>query len=246
MLKELLPGVYQSELLLKQDRVIHGFSTRVLGDMRKVPPRHVLKAALGLSTYRLVGASQEHKAYVRTVMPQDYGKVVPDVDGLVYRQTQREPRVAVGIISADCVGLLLADQERGVIGAGHAGWQGTRDHIAAVLVESMVKQGARRDHIRVAFGPYIGPCCYNVSDDRVIEFQKNFTSKDVVVHRDGKYFLDLGAANIESLLEAGILPRHIDHHLMCTFDHPDEVYSYRKFGGTKKYGEHMAIIALKA
>lgn len=243
MLKESIPGVYQSDIFDSQKRIIHGFSTRNLGDMRDVPPRHALKKLLGVSSYRLVGASQEHGSSVHVVTPADYGLVVANVDGLVFRQKPGDTRVALGVITADCVPLLFADTDAGVIAAAHAGRKGTRDHITGNIIRSMVEVGARPDRIRVAFGPYIGPCCYEVQEDVMTEFRKRFTNPAVAISNGSKWYLDLGQANMETLLDAGVRQDHIGHHLVCTADHVDRFYSYRR-EQKDTYGEQMAMIAL--
>lgn len=243
MRKQSTIGVYTSEIFSSGKNVIHGFSTRALGDMRHVPPRHVLKEALGLSSYRLVGASQEHGNVVHVVTDADYSKTVEGVDGLVFRQKGVGTGVALGIITADCVPLLFADTQAGVIAAVHAGWKGTRDHIAQHVIQSMVDLGATVGAIQVAFGPYIGPCCYTVPESRAVEFRQQFRSKAVAVQRNAQWFLDLGLANMETLLEAGVSRDHIDHQLLCTFEHTQQLYSYRK-EQKDTYGEQMAIIAL--
>lgn len=244
MLTETKPAVYQSELLNRIPGVIHGFSTRKLGDMRQVAPRHVLKNALGLSRCWLVGAEQIHKNDVHIITPVDYGLTVPEVDGLVTSQHARAQRVALGIITADCVPLLFVDPEARVIAAAHAGWKGTRDTIASNVIRKMVQTGAKPENIRVVFGPHIGPCCYTVGEDRALIFQEHFRSKDVVLKRGNSWFLDLGKANEKTLIDEGILPSHIGNHLLCTYDHTNEFYSYRRNDATN--GEQMSLIALSA
>ncbi len=240
MLKEMQPGILQSDLFINIPGVTHGFSTRVLGDMRDASPRQILKKRLGITKCWLIGAEQKHGSLVHTVIPADYGKTVSVVDGLVFHQGVDSPRVALGIITADCIPLLFVDPEARVIGAAHAGWKGTRDRIASNTIQSMVEHGAKRENIFVTFGPYIGSCCYSVEEDRAAVFKERFRS-DVVMRRGGRSFLDLGKANEETLLEEGIQSSHIGHQLLCTFDHADTFYSNRK---ERLEGEQMGLIAL--
>lgn len=245
MLINTKPGLYQSDMFVSQKGVIHGFSSRSLGDMRTVQPRHTLKKLLGIEPYRLISAEQVHGNYVHIATPADFGKKVPGADGLVYRAEKGNAPLALGIITADCVPLLFVDLQARVIGAAHAGWKGTRDQIAANIVRSMVALGAKVDRIHAAFGPYIGPCCYDVPEARVKAFEKRFPVGDTVVSRDSKWYLDLGKANVVTLVAAGISPSHIDNQLFCTFDHADTLYSYRK-DSKETYGEQMAVISLAA
>lgn len=75
------------------------------------------------------------------------------------------PGIALGILTADCVPVLLADAEAGVIGAAHAGWRGAVDGVLARTVEAMVALGADASRITAAIGPAIAPESYEVGDE---------------------------------------------------------------------------------
>lgn len=94
----------------------------------------------------------------------------PKADALV---TDR-PGVALGILTADCVPILFADAEAGVIGAAHSGWKGTRDGVSEATIEAMERLGARRERIHAAIGPAIQQKSYEVGP----EFPARFTELD--------------------------------------------------------------------
>ena len=244
MFNELKNGLIQSQILYSDTSVIHGFSTRVHGDMRGVTSRHVVKNLLYASSYRLVAAEQVHGTNVHSVVPKDYGQTVMDVDGLVFDQRASKTHALLVIIAADCVPLLFADSKRGIVGACHAGWKGTVGGIAAKTVHSMEVRGAKAENIRVAIGPHICPSCYDVPEDRAGDFQKAFPQTRVTQLSNRRWHVDLGLSNMLQLQEAGIHERNIDRGDMCTFEQRDTLFSWRR-ERSKLSGQHMAIIGLR-
>ena len=97
---------------------------------------------------KLVTAFQVHSADVVVVEAPWTNAARPRADALV---TNR-PGLLLGILTADCAPLLLADRSAGVIGAAHAGWQGALGGVAQNTVAAMERLGARREHIAAAIG----------------------------------------------------------------------------------------------
>src|SRR5688572_6112843 len=84
----------------------------------------------------------------------------PHADGLV---TDR-PGLLLGILTADCAPVLLADAQAGVVGAAHAGWRGALAGITDSVIAAMEELGARRERIAAAVGPCIGRESYQVDE----------------------------------------------------------------------------------
>jgi polyphenol oxidase len=84
-------------------------------------------------------------------------------DGLVCDR----PGPVLGAFAADCIPILFADPVAAVCGAAHAGWRGTVAGVAPRVVTRMAEAGARAGDIRVALGPSIGPCCFEVGPEVV-------------------------------------------------------------------------------
>lgn len=243
MFIETKPGVFQSPLLDSQQGVIHAYTSRFLGDMRYVPPRHKLKMLLNATKLRLVGAEQVHGVDIGIVTRDYFGKTIPKVDGLVYQQADQTERPLLGVITADCVPLLFVDAHAGVIGAAHAGWKGTLYGIAKNMVEKMVSLGAKPADTFVAMGAHIRSCCYNVEPDRAKSFHDSFNDEGVAFLRNSYWYVDLERANKLTLLTSGIVPEHIDSGGLCTSDNSHIFYSYRN-SSTQQYGEQIAVIGL--
>ena len=247
---------YQLATLSAEPGVRHGCFTRLGGVSR--PPFATLNvgasvgddpaavaanrqrclAVLGLEGASVVSPCQVHGATVARVGRAQAGQVVPATDGLV----TGEPGVALLLRYADCVPILLYDRERQAVGLLHAGWRGTLGGIAARGVAAMQEHfGSPPGRLWAGIGPAIGPCCYQVSADLAEAFAGRFGSQVVQERPDGAY-LDLVAANVLALAEAGA--RRLERADLCTACHPEEFFSHRRHGG--QTGRLAVIVGLVA
>jgi YfiH family protein len=149
----------------------------------------------------------------------------------------------LGAFAADCIPILFAEPEARVCGAAHAGWRGTVAGIARNVIGRMAEAGARPERVRVALGPSIGPCCFEVGPEVVAEFRAALGDlPGLVVPGPRKDHLDLRVATRAILERAGVAPGSIDDRPPCTRCEADRFFSYRRDG--KDGGVHMAFIAL--
>jgi len=154
--------------------------------------------------------------------------------------------IAVGIKTADCVPLLFADPVRGVVGAIHAGWRGTALGIAAKAVDIFIWSfSSAPEDILVAIGPAIGRCCYEVDAPVFHAFDNTDTQRNALApgKGEGKWMLDLIAANRLQVQEAGIPPKNIFAADLCTSCRRDTFFSHRGEGGNT--GRQMSFIMLR-
>lgn len=164
----------------------------------------------------------------------------PEFDGLVSDQ----PGPVLGAFAADCVPIVFAEPSARVCGAAHAGWRGTVAGVAERVVERMVALGARAAEIRVALGPSIGPCCFEVGPEVVAEFRARMgDAPGLVVAGPRKEHIDLRVALTWSLAQVGVVAAHVDAAPPCTRCHPDRFFSYRRDG--IEGGVHMGFIGLR-
>ncbi len=162
-----------------------------------------------------------------------------EFDGLVCNE--RGP--VLGAFAADCIPILFADPVAKVIGAAHAGWRGTVGGVAANVIARMTELGATPENIRVALGPSIGPCCFEVGPEVVEQFRDAFGDvPGMVVAGPKKDHIDLRVASRAVLERAGVLPAHIDDTPPCTRCEAERFFSYRRDG--REGGVHMAFIAM--
>lgn len=141
--------------------------------------------------------------------------------------------VVIGVNTADCVPIVLVDHEAGVIAAVHAGWRGTVGRIARAAVEQMCRLGARADRIQAAMGPSICQECFEVGDEVVEAFRKGGFNLDTIVERNaatGRAHIDLRAANLAVLIEAGVPESAIVTSQHCSRCEHDRFFSARRLG----------------
>lgn len=198
---------------------------------------YVLAGALGAR--QTATATQVHRAdviVVRRGVPP--AAVPPEADALV----SDDEETAVAVRAADCVPLLMADRERGVVAAVHAGWRGTVARVAAAALGALAREfGTRPADVVAAIGPAIGACCYEVGPDVVDAFAAAGHERHLVDRwfsarppegfeppaRGAGLRLDVAAANRDQLVIAGVAADRIHVAGLCTAMHLDVLTSYR-------------------
>lgn len=191
-----------------------------------------VEAVAGGSGFELVTVRQVHGAVVQVVargiapLSTPDGRAALQGDGLV----TNTPGLMIGVQTADCVPVLIADTRTRSVGAFHAGWRGTVARIVEVGVLTMVEQfGSHREDLIAAIGPSIGPCCFEVGEEVAAEFEPEFIARNA----NGKPYIDLWEANRRQLLNAGVSPEAISVVAECTVCRRTEA-------GRRKYFSHRA------
>ena len=188
----------------------------------------------------LVTCYQIHSADCITVTAPTSER--PQGDALV---TNR-PGIALGILTADCAPVLLADREVGVVGAAHAGWKGAIGGVTDATIAAMEALGARRDRIAAAIGPCIARPSYEVDGDFVQRFEQADPANErfFADGRAGHAQFDLEAYVAHRLATAGV--RRIEALGLDTYADEDRFFSYRRatHRAEPSYGRQIAIIGL--
>ena len=195
----------------------------------------------GIDVSRLVCCKQVHGDTVACVSAADAGRgsqdaegAIPDTDSLI---TDRR-RVALAVLTADCLPVFLYDAQKQVIGLAHAGWRGTQQNITGKTVHAMMKEyDCQPDDIYAGFGPAIRSCCYRVGE----EFTDRF--KHGLVQRDNGYFLDLVRINTDQLLRREVKRANIFDCSLCTACRSEDHFSYRMEGPS--CGRFMAVLMIR-
>ena len=190
----------------------------------------------------LVTVHQVHSADVVTAEQAWPVDERPHADAMV---TDR-PGLLLGILTADCAPVLLADLDAGVIGAAHAGWRGALASVTDSTVAAMERLGASRQRIVAAIGPCIARASYEVDEafrDRLIDIDLE-NRRFFAERTSGKPHFDLPAYVAVRLEQAGISA--IDRRDLDTYADPDRFYSYRRavHRGEADYGRQLSAIAL--
>ena len=274
----------ESRALRKLDWVIHGFSTRPGGaSMLEGKPalnlgitewdkrervganREKFLEALGAGEEPLVTLRQFHSdvIYVAAAPPAE----APKADAVI----TATPGLLLGIQTADCVPILLADTRLHVVAAIHAGWRGTLARIAIKTLGRMTMEyGTRPRDVIAALGPAIGGSCYEVGPEVAQAFAAQFPSAadwfdgpfEHLAHGEEPLWLpwltmmppghvpppprvqlDLRASNLQQLIDAGVPEKQISVSDLCTACRTDLLFSYRREGA--KTGRLMAVIGIR-
>ncbi len=179
----------------------------------------------GLEHRTLSSARQVHGARVVDLSEIAVGEE-PQADALIARLSETPERFPV-IRTADCVPILIADPATKTVAAVHSGWRGTVQRIVPETIARFMRYGIAPDELRVAIGPAIGVCCYEIGDD---------VRKALGGSADLKRIVQAQA------LDSGVLPERIWCSDGCTFCEPARWHSYRRDG--REAGRQTAFIGL--
>jgi YfiH family protein len=254
-----MPGAVHAPALSRLRGITHAFFTRTGGvsgglysannvafgshDERNNVTANREACTRALSAQALVTVKQQHTADVVTVTEPFAWDGAPIADALV----TAVPGVAIGILTADCAPILLADEHARVIGATHAGWRGAFDGVLANTVAAMARLGASPARIVAAVGPCITQTSYEVGP----EFAARFTERDPDFARyftaakpNGHVHFDLPSFAADRLRAAGVGTVVLEGSDTCAAE--DRFFSYRRSTLRKEpdYGRQLSAIVL--
>lgn len=250
--------------LLAQSGGRHGFTTR-LGGVSEGPFAELNLSAKWPEEAQNVDANYERLArwagfdrkrlYLARQVHGAQGVHVTDQAPATVRATEADylftdrPGVTVGVITADCVPVLLADVTRPAVAAAHAGWRGLVAGVIGAAVRSLVALGSRPQDLVAGLGPCIGPCCFEVGDEVATAFTDTFDEGHDLVVLAGtgptdfpKPHVNLWRAARTALTEAGVDAARIADPPGCTMCEPERFYSYRRDGA--RIGQQLAYIGM--
>ncbi len=199
---------------------------------------------IDLTAERLLTSYQEHSNRVAVVEGPRGPEAAPRVDALVTRAAG----LALGILTADCAPVLLADAQARVVGAAHAGWRGALGGVLEAVVEAMEKLGAKPKSIVAGIGPCIAQRSYEVGP----EFPGPMLEQSADNHdffcpapRQGHLLFDLKGYVARRLARMGLSSVQC---LPCdTCGEPARFFSYRRAcqRGESDYGRGLSAIYLE-
>ncbi len=200
-----------------------------------------IAARLAVRAEHLVTVYQIHSPTVvvaeRPWRPGD----APQADAIV----TDKPGLALGILTADCVPVLFADAEAGVVGAAHAGWKGARGGVVASTVAAMVKLGADPARMVAAVGPCIAQSSYEVGPEFPGQFEAGDSGFFTPSLKPGHFMFDIGGLVGRRLAKQGIgTVRRCPHD---TAAEEERFFSYRRatLRGEPVYGRGLSVIVLE-
>ena len=203
-------------------------------------------AALGSTNYRLVTARQIHSADRCVIKDGTSPRDNPNLkcDALLTRDRD----VLLGIQTADCLPILIADPKTQAIAGVHAGWRGTSARIVERTIADLMRDfGVNPRTCLAALGPSACVECYEVGSDVIGVYKKEFGYWKKLLrghHSPDKAYLDVAAANIQQMEFCGIGRDRIYVSSLCTMHDNELFFSYRKEGkaGTAVVGRSLSVI----
>ncbi len=212
----------------------------------------------------LVTLRQVHSDIIHRVTHLPAGPLVGD--GLV----TNKPGLILGVLTADCLPIVILDPRTRAVGIFHAGWRGTLRRIAEKGVGELRRSfRSRPGDLHAIIGPGIGKCCYQVGEEVRTKFESQFPYAPELFHeiKDSdpvrerypllfltarapghselpvSLFLDLAEANRRQLLAAGIPAKNIQRLDLCTSCNTDRLFSHRKENGHT--GRMMGVAGIR-
>lgn len=204
-------------------------------------PEHVREnyrrfcAYLGISPASIVTTGQVHGTEIALVTApgnlDGYDALITNVRGLY-----------VGIMTADCYPILIHDRRTGASGAAHAGWQGTAGRIAEKTLKAMHEAfGTHPEECLTWIGTGISGERYEIGGEVAARFDSRYLRPSP--SGEGRYLLDLSAANRDQLLDAGIPAGQVQCSEYCSYRDSNIFFSYRRDNG--KTGRMLALIGVR-
>lgn len=191
--------------------------------------RKIFCKAIGIELDSLVLAQQAHSDKIMVVDEShagcgvyDYESGLPNTDAIITNSNS----IAIGILTADCVPVMLFDPIKKVIGVAHAGWKGSLLKIAEKTVLKMKEvYGTKPSDCLSALGPCIGKCCYEVSNNIIEQFKNSFGYES----KNDENKLDLLQIIKMQLIDIGV--KDISSMELCTACNLNLFYSHRAENG---------------
>jgi YfiH family protein len=211
------------------------------GDAREHVAENRRRVAAALGGATLLTLHQIHSA--NAVAVGEFWERGPQADGMA----TNVPGLALGILTADCAPVLLADGHARVVGAAHAGWKGALSGIAEAVISKMESLGAERGRMSAAIGPCIGQANYEVGPEFIARFAEADSGNTRFFVPSGKpdhWRFDLEGYVAGRLQRAGI--GHVETLSACTYARDSEFFSYRRatHRGETDYGRQVSAIVL--
>jgi purine-nucleoside/S-methyl-5'-thioadenosine phosphorylase / adenosine deaminase len=197
--------IFRAEVLERLPWLSHGFGTRLSSDWPDTED---------LATVRQIHSSK--------VVLADQAGDLGEGDALI----SDRPGVTLAIRTADCLPILMADEQHRAVAAVHAGWRGTVLGIVGETIRAMTDRfGTRPEDLVVAIGPGIGSCCYTVGPEVGARFEQFFPERNDL---SGVAQVDLVETTIRQLRRNGGKQRQIAYCGLCTRCGAEIFHSYRR------------------
>lgn len=237
------------ELLKYSDKIQHCYSLKPLEFSDKNPKSQSnyekMCDILGMDYTKIIKSAQKHTSIVKDI--KEFTKEKFEyVDGFITGAKD----IPLVTKYADCTPIILYDKNKNIIGNVHSGWRGTLKRISQNAVELMMKNyDVNPKDIIVCIGPCIKQCHFQVEEDFIYQFRKEFKNIEKyykigeILDGKQKFYFDTTSLIIDNLIEIGIKSENIYDSGICSVCNKDNMFSYR--AEKEKADRNMNIIMLK-
>ena len=171
---------------------------------------------------------QIHSTNVKYVLSSG---IYENCDGLI---TSLESKFFLQISTADCTPIFMYDPIMKIIGLIHSGWKGTANKIILNALNIFLKRGSKSKNIKIALGPSIKECCFEVQKDVASLFDDKY-----IIISESRLYINLSLKIFDDLVLNGLMEDNIYVSKSCTFD-DSNFQSYRREG--KESGRMISLI----
>jgi len=229
--------------------IVCGFSTKIgpntsapfyfnlsysVGDKKEIVNgrRELFFAELGLNENTVSYQKQVHEDNIREVNEQGF---CGESDALITTSTN----LGLAISSADCPAIFIYDPVNKIAAAVHSGWRGTAKHILRKTIIKLKNEfKSNPSDLIIYLGPSISQINYEVGEDVAENFDEEFIFKN-----EGRYYLDIKAANKKMMLDEGVKKSNTQISKLCSYEYESILHSYRRDG--QKSGRALGVIVMK-
>ena len=191
----------------------HGTTTVHYGTMRDAVNREMFCSRAGIDFKRLVTLEQTHSTDIIIATERHGGQQFPTADGLI----TIVPKLPLGVFTADCIPVFMADTQKRIVAMVHAGWRGVARGII-VQAATILKRDFNSNpaDIHALLGPHMMKCCFEIGD----EVRTAFNLPAQQTHAD------VTAIAVKQLVDAGITQVSVSPY--CTAHQKDLFFSFRR------------------
>ena len=250
----------KSKKLSKIKIVKHGFFNKIGGKSKKIYKSlncgsgskdnpsdvknnlQIVKKKIGKKSKDIFLLHQIHSNKFVYIDEKSKFKSKPKADAMITNQKN----TPIGVLTADCVPILICDERKNFVAAIHAGWKGAYKDIISKVIKFMIKKGSNPRNITAAIGPAISVKNYEVKEDFKIKFiKKDKKLKKFFKTKYKKLYFDLPKYVKSCLLKNNI--KNIESINIDTFNINNNFYSARRALrlGHDDYGRNISIIMIK-
>lgn len=204
---------------------IGGTLSRHSGNMREPANQQTVFAQLGIPAQKILHFHQVHSDTLLSITDASVARAcaqqpIQDADGWLL--TPFPTGWGAAIVTADCVPVFVWSEDGQVAALAHCGWRGVVKGLAGKAARLLAKD-TPASQLNAWLGPHIQTCCFEVQADVAVQFPP-----DCVTNKGGKLFVDLSAAIIQQLVQAGLAKTAIHAPYYCTCGDRGNFFSWRR------------------